>query len=472
MASLLTRLTIAYLVFVVPSVFIASVIASNLGGSAAVYIAVFLVTALVTSILMAWTVAREITRPLARLRAAFDEGAGGAPAESKATIVHRDIDNLTLTVNDMTGSLRQRMQALEQARSRLEALLASSQDGIAALDAHGSVRYLNPAAIALYGSIEGRSFAEVARDPEITRLLRGVLPGRTEPTPAGSGHTAIVHIEDRNVWVQCAASAIAGGGDWAVLLVLHDITEVRRAETTRRDFVANVSHELRTPLAGIKAVVETLRDGALEDREAADQFLGQVENEVDRLVQLVEELLQLARIESATEVAMLPVDLHEILVVCLDRYTPQAERAGVMLELDDAARLPEIEANAAQLGQAFGNLVHNAIKFTPPGGSVTVSAVALDNTVRIAVSDTGAGIDPADLPRIFERFYVGDRARSARGTGLGLAIVKHVVLAHGGSVQAQSVLGRGSTFTVMLPVRPAEAAGRRSASSPAAVQQR
>jgi two-component system phosphate regulon sensor histidine kinase PhoR len=455
MATLLSRLTIAYLVFVVPSVVIAAAVSAHLGGGAAVYIAVFLVAALVTSLLLAWTVAREITRPLARLRAAFDEGANGASPHGTA-ISRREMEDLAVTVDDMTGSLRQRMEALEQARSRLEALLASSQDAIAALDAQGSVRYLNPAAIALYGSVEGRSFAEVARDPEVTRLLRSVLPGRATSADGGSGNTAVIHIDHRDAWVQVTASAIAGGGDWAVLLVLHDITEVRRAETTRRDFVANVSHELRTPLAGIKAVVETLRDGAFEDKEAAEQFLGQVESEVDRLVQLVEELLQLARIESATEIEMQAVDLHEILVACLDRYTPQAERAGVTLELDDAARLPAIQGNAAQLGQAFGNLVHNAIKFTPPGGSVTVSAAASDGTIRVAVSDTGAGIDPVYLPRIFERFYVGDRARSARGTGLGLAIVKHVVLAHGGTVQAQSILDRGSTFTVTLPVSATE----------------
>jgi two-component system phosphate regulon sensor histidine kinase PhoR len=453
MASLLTRLTIAYLVFVVPAVIVAAAIAAKLGGGGAVYIAVFLVVALITSLLMAWTVAREITRPLARLRAAFDEGALGT---SEVASSRREIDDLAVTVNDMTGSLRLRMQALEQARSRLEALLASSHDAIAALDAHGSVRYLNPAAIALYGSVEGRSFAEVARDPEVTGLLRSVLPGRVEPLDAIPGHTAVIHIDHRDTWVQITASAIEGGGDWAVLLVLHDITEVRRAETTRRDFVANVSHELRTPLAGIKAVVETLRDGALEDREAADQFLEQVDTEVDRLVQLVEELLQLARIESATEIEMQWVDPQEVLAACVNRYMPQADRAGVVLQLHGAELLPPIQASAAQLGQALGNLVHNAIKFTPPGGTVTISAVTDGGTLQIAVSDTGAGIDSADLPRIFERFYVGDRARSARGTGLGLAIAKHVVLAHGGTIQAQSVLGRGSTFTITLPIKSRE----------------
>jgi two-component system phosphate regulon sensor histidine kinase PhoR len=268
----------------------------------------------------------------------------------------------------------------------------------------------------------------------------------------------VIYIDHRDAWVQATASTIAGGGDWAVLLVLHDITEVRRAETTRRDFVANVSHELRTPLAGIKAVVETLRDGALDDTETAYAFLGQVDGEVDRLVQLVEELLQLARIESGAAVEMTPVDLRLIVVGCLDRFSPQAERAGVVLRMRAAESLPQIEANGAQLGQAIGNLVHNAIKFTPSGGAVTVSARTEGTDIRIAVSDTGDGIDAADLPRIFERFYIGDRARSGRGTGLGLAIVKHVALVHHGSVEAKSARGQGSTFTISLPMTQSSSA--------------
>ena len=227
---------------------------------------------------------------------------------------------------------------------------------------------------------------------------------------------------------------------------------MRRADTARRDFVPNVSPELRTPLAGIKAVVETLRDGALEDPAVAGEFLERVDAEVDRLVQLVEELLQLSRIESgATPLALSEVSPRELLKGSVERFRHQAERAGVTLTLV-APDLPPLRADPERLGQAVGNLIHNALKFTSPGGEVTVGAAQRDGALQITVADTGSGIDPADLPRIFERFYVADRSRSRRGTGLGLAIVKHVVRAHGGRVSAASRLGHGSTFTIELPM--------------------
>ncbi|MER3419370.1 MAG: PAS domain-containing sensor histidine kinase, partial [Chloroflexota bacterium] len=308
---------------------------------------------------------------------------------------------------------------------------------------------------------------DVARHHELHELVRTALhTGRratatflvesstvwTKAEPVSKGSFA----PHPSLWVQATASPVAGGGGWDMLLILHDVTEVRRAEITRRDFVANVSHELRTPLAGIKAVVETLRDGAIHDPPAAEEFLSRVDTEVDRLVQLVEELLQLARIESGAELVMAEVEPRDVLAGCVQRFAHMAERAGVTLILDLPPELPRLPADAARLDQAVGNLIHNAIKFTPPGGTVWVSAATDGAVLRIQVTDTGQGIDPADLPRIFERFYVADRARAGRGTGLGLAIVKHVARAHGGTVTAESTPGRGSTFTISLPLAGAD----------------
>ena len=401
---------------------------------------------------LAVLIAGAVTRPLDRLRSAVRALAAGAFHQRVAAGGGAEVSDLATAFNEMAERLRETVSTLAQHRSRLEALLAASADAIIALDEDGAVRYLNPAAEALFGAASGRPFVEVARDHELHALVRGVLAG-------GQRATATVHRHGSDAWFQATASPITGGGGWAALIILQDVSEIRRAETARRDFVANVSHELRTPLAGIKAVVETLRDGALHDSAAAEEFLGRVESEVDRLVQLVEELLHLSRIESGTApMVMAEVAPRELLTGCVERFRHMAERAGVMLTLEAGDALPLIRADRERLGQAVGNLIHNAIKFTPPGGRVTVRAEQVGPDLRITVADTGSGIDAVDLPRIFERFYVADRARSGRGTGLGLAIVKHVVRAHGGTVTASSSPGRGSTFTITLPL----AAGARS----------
>ncbi len=404
---------------------------------------------------LAAIVAGAVTRPLQRLRRAVRELATTdfrrmPSLPGRVTGGGVEVTELAAAFAEMAERLHQTVERLNQERSRLDALLAASADGLLALDAAGVVRYQNPAAVALIGRAEGRPLVEAARSHELHELVRAALGEgrRVTATLALEGPAA----SRGGGWVQVTASPIVGGGGWDLLLILHDVTEVRRAEITRRDFVANVSHELRTPLAGIKAVVETLRDGALHDPAVAEEFLGRVDAEVDRLVQLVEELLQLARIESGAALVMEEIDPREVLRGCVDRFAHMAERAGVTLTLDLPPTLPRLHADAARLGQAVGNLIHNAIKFTPPGGAVRVRAVADGDALRIQVADTGQGIDPTDLPRIFERFYVVDRARSGRGTGLGLAIVKHVARAHGGTVAAESTPGRGSTFTVTLPL--------------------
>lgn len=425
---------------------------------------------------LAVVIAGAVTRPLGRLRRAVRELAAADFRRPPALSGHVpgggvEVEELAGAFHDMAERLHQTVERLNQERSRLDALLAASADALLALDADGVVRYENPAAVALIGPAEGRPLLEVARHHELHDLVRTALQagrraiatlllepstGWTKAEPVSMAPLAPRHT----LWVQATASPVAGGGGWDVLLILHDVTEVRRAEITRRDFVANVSHELRTPLAGIKAVVETLRDGAIHDPPVAEEFLGRVDAEVDRLVQLVEELLQLARIESGAELIMAEVDPGALLTGCVQRFAHMAERAGVALTLVLPPELPRLHADAARLDQAVGNLIHNAIKFTPPGGAVRVSAAADGDVLHIRVSDTGQGIDPADLPRIFERFYVADRARSGtghnwgrtRGTGLGLAIVKHVARAHGGTVAVESTLGRGSTFTITLPL--------------------
>jgi two-component system phosphate regulon sensor histidine kinase PhoR len=241
----------------------------------------------------------------------------------------------------------------------------------------------------------------------------------------------------------------AGGS----LLLVQDLTRVRRLETVRRDFISNISHELRTPLASLKALTETLRDGALEDPKAASRFLSRIETEVDALTQMATELLELSRIESGqVPLEFKAVPAAGLLLSAAERMRAQVERAGLILRLDTAQDMTEVQADQPRLEQVLVNLIHNAVKFTRPGGEVILAAHTEADFVRFSVRDTGEGIPADDLERIFERFYKADRARSGGGTGLGLSISRHLVEAHGGRIWAESTEGQGSTFHFTIPV--------------------
>jgi two-component system phosphate regulon sensor histidine kinase PhoR len=261
--------------------------------------------------------------------------------------------------------------------------------------------------------------------------------------------------------------------------VLQDLTELRRLETVRRDFVANVSHELRTPIAAIKAMVDTLQDGAIDDAEAARDFVARIESEVEGLHQLVEELLELSRLESGrARVALAPVDPAQLVQQAVRRLAALAERARVMLRAEAAADLPPVNADAERMAQVLVGVIHNAVKFTPPGGTIVVRAASDPAGVRLSVADSGVGLTPEELPRIFERFYKASQrapergpvgAAPAGGTGLGLAIAKHTVQLHGGAIWADSAgPGRGTTINISLPraaVPAPDAAGRTAAAT-------
>jgi two-component system phosphate regulon sensor histidine kinase PhoR len=263
----------------------------------------------------------------------------------------------------------------------------------------------------------------------------------------------------RDLFVQAVVTPFQDKGARGYLVILQDLTAVRRLQTIRRDFVSNISHELRTPLASLRAVVETLQDSALEDPPAAQRFLDRAGQEVDVLTQMVEELLELSRIESGqVPLRLAPTAVTDLVLNPLERLRSQAQRGDVELVLDLPPSLPQVLADAERVQQVITNLLHNAIKFTPSQGKITIradgpSADQLEEVV-ISVRDTGIGISQEDVPRIFERFYKSDRARtrSRGGTGLGLAICRHIVQAHNGRIWVKSTEGKGSTFFFSLPV--------------------
>ncbi|MBI4492357.1 MAG: HAMP domain-containing protein [Chloroflexi bacterium] len=409
------------------------------------------------AIALALLLARITVGRIETLTQAARRLAGGDLHQTVPVQGHDELSLLGQAFNDMAARLRAHVQAISEERARLAAVLRYMADGVVIVDAEGMVHLVNPAAARLLqvtpAQAEGRSVVAVVRDHELAAAVSAAQAGEeaaerprlVELGPPGQRRT-----------VQALASRIPRAHEARprILLILQDVTELRRAETVRRDFVANVSHELRTPVAALKALVETLEGGALEAPEVARDFLTRMGVEVDGLAQLVAELLELSRIESGQGALRLqPVDLAAEVATAAERLRPLAERQGVHLTVEAHDGLPSLSVDPERLQQVVTNLVHNAVKFTPPGGRVTVCTEWRDREVAVVVADTGCGIAPEALPRLFERFYKADRARAGGGTGLGLAIAKHVVQAHGGRVWAESAgEGQGATFTFTVPL--------------------
>ena len=355
------------------------------------------------------------------------------------------LEELSNTVKGLTEAMGERTSLVESERARLAAVLERMTDGVLIADADGQIQFANPAAERLFESkgAPGRRVVEVLRQYQLVEAWQrsretGEVQEESVELPARRRFLQLVVLPDRQT-----------GGS---LLLAQDLTRIRRLETVRRDFISNVSHELRTPLASLKALTETLRDGALEDPKAARRFLGRIETEVDALTQMASELLELSRIESGQvplELKTVPAD--SLLLSAAERMRAQVERAGLILRIDSAQDMTEVRADPPRLGQVLVNLIHNAVKFTRPGGEVILAAQIEADFVRFSVCDNGAGIPAEELERIFERFYKADRARSGGGTGLGLSIARHLVEAHGGRIWAESTEGQGSTFYFTIP---------------------
>ncbi len=356
------------------------------------------------------------------------------------------LEELSNAVRALTAALQERLLEVESRRAELAAVLERMTDGVLIADAAGRIQLTNAAAARLFETPAplGRTVAEVLRHHHLIETWRLAQE-------SGEEQNAAVEFPNRQKFLQLFVlpDRQTGGS----LLLVQDLTRVRRLETVRRDFISNVSHELRTPLASLKALTETLRDGALEDPEAARRFLARIETEVDALTQMAAELLELTRIESGqVPLERGAVEPARLLEAAAERMRAQAERAGLTLRVETPADLPPVRADASRLEQVLVNLIHNAVKFTRPGGEVHLSAAVEGTVVRFAVRDTGVGIPAEDLGRIFERFYKADRARSGGGTGLGLSISRHIVEAHGGRIWAESEEGRGSIFYFTIPL--------------------
>jgi two-component system, OmpR family, phosphate regulon sensor histidine kinase PhoR len=419
-------------------------------------------------VLSTW-LARRLRRQLNALIGVANKIGEGVSGQHVFPEGHEEVDELGRAFNRMSERLDARIATLEEDRQQLRTILSGMVEGVVALDAAQRILYANDRATQLLGlpwqAPVGRRLWEVVRQRPlldvVQRALESSEPQREELGWNGSSARSLtVH-----------AARLPGLPPRGAVLVLHDTTELRRLERLRQEFVANVSHELKTPLSVIKVCVETLLDGAIDDPQHRAHFLDQVASQSDRLHALILDLLSLARIESGDELFdFQAISVADVVSACMERHHPRAEAKRQVLEIvppsEDTKAKPNdmavalspchlvtVWADEEAVEQILDNLLDNAVKYTPEGGRISVGWRCEGEQVCVEVSDTGIGIPESDLPRIFERFYRVDKARSREmgGTGLGLSIVKHLAQAMHGNVRAASHAGHGTTFTVCLP---------------------
>ena len=407
-----------------------------------------------TAAFVCLVIARRISRPLETMRRGAERFARGELSHRLLVPDTAEPAELAQAMNLMAQKLEQKMADIVQQRNESEAVLASMTEGVIALDPEERILHLNAAAVRLLRgdhTLQGRSIQEVIRNWELHRLIRTTLDQGVH----SQADIALYHKGEQVLNTRCTPLFDASGRRMGALLVLSDVTQIRRLETMRSDFAANVSHEIKTPLTAIVGFVETLCEGVVTDPHEAQRFLQIILKHVKRLTTIVDDLMQLARLEQDGEgrqLVLRPGAISQLLQAAAQICRAEAAEKVIVIDIACAETLTAPIDNDL-MEQAVVNLLNNAIKYSPPNSRISVSACKADDLIQIVFADQGIGIAQHHLPRLFERFYRVDQNRSRRmgGTGLGLAIVKHIVQAHGGQVSVESVEGQGSTFTLSLP---------------------
>lgn len=408
------------------------------------------IISLVLLLAITFLIFRRTTEPLDRLTDAARDFSVGKLKQVRVRKHGNELDTLASAFNQMATQINTQMQDLQEQTERLSNILNQMQDGVVIVSEKGIIQSINPAAEKMFDVSKadaiGEPLIQVLQYYKVSELFQQTLEDRTQNMSA-------IDLPQRSMYLQAIGSVLQDPNGRSVLLLFQDTSRQRQLEAMRKDFVSNVSHELRTPLASLRALSETLENGALDDPPAARHFMELMEVEIAKLTQMVDELLELSRIESGrVKMNRAEADPGEMICSAVERMTLQAKRSGVALTGACDSNLPKIWADSEQIEQVLINLIHNAVKFTAPGGSITVSADVDGDYVVFRVKDTGVGIAKEDLSRIFERFYKSDRSRATRGTGLGLSIAKHVIENHGGWLWVESTPGEGSTFHFSIPI--------------------
>jgi len=407
--------------------------------------------ALVAALLASFASAELLSRRLRSLTAVARRMASGDLGARNRLESADEIGELGNTLDHLANNLSRSLEELRADRDLLGRILESMREGVLVMDGEHRILLANPSLremLLLDSDVAGRATIEVIRNAELQRIVEKALAANESV----AGEIEIGGLKPRRLLVHAARLT---GDPRALLLVLFDVTETRRLETIRRDFVANVSHELRTPVASVRSAAETVRMAMGKDPKAADQFLDIIERNARRLGELIADLLDLSRIE-ANEFRLTPetVDLAAAIEKSVAPFAERSAARRIRLDIDIEKDCPSPIADKHGFDRVLSNLIDNALKYCPEGSAVVVSATCMNGKVSIEVSDNGPGIETRHLPRLFERFYRVDpgRARDMGGTGLGLSIVKHLVEAMKGEVSVESTAGKGATFRFTLPV--------------------
>jgi two-component system phosphate regulon sensor histidine kinase PhoR len=401
-------------------------------------------------------VSRRISRPIEEMKKGADHFADGDLTHRLAVPDSEELASLAEALNQMAAQLDHRIKTIVSQHNELETVLASMLEGVIAVDNEEKIININAAAADFFGQdpakCQGRGLQEVVRNSALQQFVRRSISGSV-PEEDDIG---LYHNGEKTLHLQSSPLLDANKEPLGTLVVFNDVTQLRRLEYMRRDFVANVSHEIKTPLTAIKGFVETLQQGSIDNPEEARRFLGIIQKHVDRLSSIVEDLLALSRIEQEDERRTLKIEegkISDIFRSALQICRSKAEEKNITVAVDCDQQI-SARFDSSLLEQAAVNLLDNAIKYSGPDSIIQLKAQRNNSEIKISVEDQGIGIAKKHLPRLFERFYRVDKARSRKmgGTGLGLAIVKHIAQAHGGNVTVESTLGKGSTFNIHLPI--------------------
>ncbi|MGI6678391.1 MAG: two-component system histidine kinase PnpS [Dehalobacterium sp.] len=412
-----------------------------------------IILAALIAVLISFKLAKGLTEPIENISRGARKIAEGDLTTRVYSGLRDEIGELGLAINDMTKTLQQHIEEISQEKSRLENILATIASGVIMLDKYGFIRVVNPAAEEMFGInallVEGKQHVEVIHNYGLNQEIENCLVQEKFIE-----YEFTLDFPEERI-LQCYLAPfyrdkkIAG-----ITIVFHDITKIRKVEQMRVDFVVNASHELRTPLTVIKGYSETLLSGALNDRENAEKFVTIIDHEADRLQRLVEDLLNLSHLEAQRQdSAEMSADPLTIIPAVGEEMKPRFLEKEIILEIDLPRELPRVKANPDRFKQILVNLLDNAIKYSPQGSRVQIKAQEEETSLKILVKDTGMGIPAKELPRIFERFYRVDKARSRQmgGFGLGLSIVRHMVENMGGTIGVESEENKGSIFWFKLP---------------------